>query len=227
MHTAELGVVLLLFVIGLEAEALAPVAPAPLWCSGWGAAGRGGAGAGGGGRYLGLSVSAAAVVGIILALSSTAFVLLTLAERRGCRPPRARGLRDPAVPGSVGDPAAGPDPPVWHRQAHRADLPRGGPRLLVVVAVVGRPLLNALFRHVARVNSREMFARRGAGHRAGPGADDAGRRAVDVPGRLRGRGAAGRFGVPPRAGSSIAPFQGLLLGCSSWRWGCPPTSACW
>jgi Kef-type K+ transport system membrane component KefB len=35
--------------------------------------------------------------------------------------------------------------------------PGVGLGLLVVVAFVGRPLLDALFRHVARVNSREMF----------------------------------------------------------------------
>ena len=47
--------------------------------------------------------------------------------------------------------------PLRHRQAHRAHPSGGGPRLLVAVVVVGRPLLDLLFRHVARVNSREMF----------------------------------------------------------------------
>lgn len=43
----------------------------------------------------------------------------------------------------------------------------------------GRPLLDALFRHVARVNSREMFYCRARPAR--PGVDDAGR-LVDVAG---------------------------------------------
>ena len=82
MHTAELGVVLLLFVIGLELK------PSRLWALRRSVFGLGAlqligsaAALAAAGRYLGLSLSAAALVGIILALSSTAFVLPTLAER--------------------------------------------------------------------------------------------------------------------------------------------------
>lgn len=83
MHTAELGVIMLLFVIGLELK------PSRLWALRRSVFGLGAlqlfgvaAALAGAGRYLGLSMSAAVVVGIILALSSTAFVLPTLAERR-------------------------------------------------------------------------------------------------------------------------------------------------
>ena len=82
MHIAELGIVMLLFVIGLELQ------PSRLWVLRKWVFGLGGAqvvvtaalitaiGVG-----LGLSVSASVVIGLALAMSSTAFVLQTLAER--------------------------------------------------------------------------------------------------------------------------------------------------
>lgn len=82
LHFSELGVVLLLFLIGLELQ------PARLWALrgpvfGWGAAQVVGAGlvltlAA---LALGLSVVSAAIVGLVLALSSTAFALQLLGEK--------------------------------------------------------------------------------------------------------------------------------------------------
>jgi glutathione-regulated potassium-efflux system ancillary protein KefC/glutathione-regulated potassium-efflux system protein KefB len=82
MHLAELGVVLLLFVIGLELQ------PSRLWVLRKAVFGLGGAqvtvtGAAlaGTGLALGLPWQAALVIGLALSMSSTAFVLQVLAER--------------------------------------------------------------------------------------------------------------------------------------------------
>ncbi len=84
LHTAELGIVLLLFVIGLELQ------PSRLWALrrqvfGLGALQMVGCGAVIGAALaigLGLSVKAGILLGWTLALSSTALVLPTLAERK-------------------------------------------------------------------------------------------------------------------------------------------------
>jgi glutathione-regulated potassium-efflux system ancillary protein KefC len=82
MHFAEFGVVLLLFIIGLELQ------PKRLWTLRNTVFGLGGAqvalsaaALGIAARFIGLSPALAIVVGLGLALSSTAFVLQTLAER--------------------------------------------------------------------------------------------------------------------------------------------------
>lgn len=83
LHFAELGVVFLLFVIGLELQ------PSRLWVLRRSVFGVGGAqvlltsaALGLIAWQLGLEPEAAAIVGVILALSSTAFVLQMLAERK-------------------------------------------------------------------------------------------------------------------------------------------------
>lgn len=83
MHFAELGIVMLLFVIGLELQ------PSRLWVLRKSVFGLGGAQVvattaviGVIGIAFGLTVPAAVVVGLALAMSSTAFVLQTLAERK-------------------------------------------------------------------------------------------------------------------------------------------------
>ena len=82
MHVAEFGVVMMLFVIGLELE------PSTLWRLRGPILGMGGLQVllsalvlGGGAALLGLHWQAAAAVGMTLALSSTAIVLQTLAEK--------------------------------------------------------------------------------------------------------------------------------------------------
>src|SRR5512134_2292120 len=82
LHFAELGVVLLLFVIGLELQ------PSRLWVLRRSVFGLGGAqvlatglALGAVGLALGLAWQAALVMGLALAMSSTAFVLQVLAER--------------------------------------------------------------------------------------------------------------------------------------------------
>ncbi|WP_374246606.1 monovalent cation:proton antiporter-2 (CPA2) family protein [Zoogloea sp.] len=214
LHTAELGVVLLLFVIGLELK------PSRLWALRQSVFGLGAlqlfgvaAALAGAGWYLGLSLSAAALVGIILALSSTAFVLPTLAERRELSTRYGREafaillFQDLSViPLLALIPLFGTGKPT------ALTHPAVGLGLLVAAAAVGRPLLNLLFRHVARVNSREMFTAaalvtvlglallmQAGGLSMSLGAFVAGVLLADSEFRHE-------------LEASIAPFQGLLLG---------------
>lgn len=83
LHFSELGVVLLLFIIGLELQ------PSRLWALRQRVFGLGGAQVAAtgfvlalAGLFLGLSVTAAVVVGMVLSFSSTAFALQTLAEKK-------------------------------------------------------------------------------------------------------------------------------------------------
>jgi len=214
LHTAELGVVLLLFVIGLELK------PSRLWALRRSVFGLGALQLFGvaaalalAGWRLGLSLSAAALVGIILALSSTAFVLPTLAERRELSTRHGREafaillFQDLSViPLLALIPLFGTGKPT------ALTHPAVGLGLLLAVAVVGRPLLDALFRHVARVNSREMFTAaalvtvlglalmmQAGGLSMSLGAFVAGVLLADSEFRHE-------------LEASIAPFQGLLLG---------------
>lgn len=214
LHTAELGVVLLLFVIGLELK------PSRLWALRKSVFGLGAmqlfgvaAALAAAGLYTGLSMSAAALVGIILALSSTAFVLPTLAERRELSTRYGREafaillFQDLSViPLLALIPLFGTGKPT------ALTHPAVGLGLLVAVMVVGRPLLDLLFRHVARVNSREMFTAaalvtvlglallmQAGGLSMSLGAFIAGVLLADSEFRHE-------------LEASIAPFQGLLLG---------------
>ncbi|MDD3352311.1 monovalent cation:proton antiporter-2 (CPA2) family protein [Zoogloea sp.] len=159
MHTAELGVILLLFVIGLELK------PSRLWALRRAVFGLGAVQLVGvsaalavAGRYLGLSWPAATVVGIILALSSTAFVLPTLAERKELSTRHGRDafaillFQDLSV-----IPLLALIPLFGTGKSTALTHPGVGLAVLLAVVLLGRPLLDALFRHVARVNSREMF----------------------------------------------------------------------
>jgi len=214
MHTAELGVVLLLFVIGLELK------PSRLWALRRSVFGLGAmqmvaaaTALAAGGLYLGLSLSAAALVGIILALSSTAFVLPTLAERRELSTRYGRDafaillFQDLSV-----IPLLALIPLFGTGRSTALTHPGVGLGVLVVVAMIGRPLLNALFRHVARVDSREMFTAaalvtvlglallmQAGGLSMSLGAFVAGVLLADSEFRHE-------------LEASIAPFQGLLLG---------------
>jgi monovalent cation:proton antiporter-2 (CPA2) family protein len=83
LHFSELGVVLLLFIIGLELQ------PSRLWALRQRVFGLGGAQVAAtgivlalAGLFLGLTVTAAVVVGVVLSFSSTAFALQTLAEKK-------------------------------------------------------------------------------------------------------------------------------------------------
>ncbi|HVY32873.1 MAG TPA: monovalent cation:proton antiporter-2 (CPA2) family protein [Caulobacteraceae bacterium] len=173
MRFAEFGVVILLFLIGLE------VRPALLWSLRGVIFGLGGAQVAGtgaalalGALALGLDWRSAVAVGLILSMSSTAIVLQTLEEKGLRRGPVGRAafgvllLQDLAVIPlfailpllAMGPPAAGPatgaglfaDAPAWLQ----------GLAILGAVAVVaggGRYLVRPIFRFIAAARLREIF----------------------------------------------------------------------
>ncbi len=164
MHLAELGIVMLLFVIGLELQ------PSRLWVLRKSVFGLGAAQvivtAGlitTVGVMVGLSVSASVVIGLALAMSSTAFVLQTLAERGELTTRKGRSsfaillFQDIAViPMLALIPllGEGEDTPVG-AEAWLAAGEAGA----VIAAIVfgGRYLLRPVFRLIARSGIKEIF----------------------------------------------------------------------
>jgi monovalent cation:proton antiporter-2 (CPA2) family protein len=158
LHTAELGVTLLLFLIGLELQR------DRLWALRKSVFGLGAmqvigsaAALGFAAWMFGLSPTASIVVGLALAMTSTAFLVPFLAERGELEHQYGREsfavllfqdlsvipiLALLAVVGASG----GAKPPGW-------------PALIAVIAVVflGKPLLSLMFRYASRFGSREIF----------------------------------------------------------------------
>jgi glutathione-regulated potassium-efflux system ancillary protein KefC len=158
LHTAELGVTLLLFVIGLELQR------DRLWALRKSVFGLGAMQVIGSAVVLGfaawmfgLSPIASVVVGLALAMTSTAFLVPFLAERGELDHQYGREsfavllfqdlsvipiLALLAVVGASG----GAKPPGW-------------PALIAVIGVVflGKPILSYLFRYASRFGSREIF----------------------------------------------------------------------
>jgi glutathione-regulated potassium-efflux system ancillary protein KefC/glutathione-regulated potassium-efflux system protein KefB len=162
-HLAEFGVVLLLFVIGLELQ------PSRLWALRRPILGMGsaqllvtGAVLGGGAVACGLALPAAALVGLGLAMSSTAFVLQLLAEKHELA--AAHGRASFAVL-LFQDIAVIPLLAVVPLLAAPAGLGELNPlpglgRFLAVcaaLALVSRFLLRRLFQLVARTGVPELF----------------------------------------------------------------------
>ncbi len=165
LQTAELGVTLLLFLIGLELQrerlwalrkAVFGLGTMQLVVCGGALAGLAWA--------ANISGVAAIIVGIALAMTSTAFALPALAERNEMNSEHGRGVfavllfQDLSVIPiltlvtllGAGAVAAG--------AAHAPTAP-GWPALLVVVATVflGRPLLSILFNYASKFGSHEIF----------------------------------------------------------------------
>jgi glutathione-regulated potassium-efflux system ancillary protein KefC/glutathione-regulated potassium-efflux system protein KefB len=163
LHFSEFGVVLLMFIIGLELQ------PSRLWVLRRTVFGLGSAQlvatallVAMGAWLAGQQVQAALFIGAGLAMSSTAFVLQTLAERSELTTRHGREafsillLQDLAVipllailPALAGSGAArsGFD---WNAAVLALTA-------LVLLAALGRQLLRHLFRAVARLGSRELF----------------------------------------------------------------------
>ena len=164
MHFVEFGVVLLLFIIGLELQ------PKRLWIMRSTVFGLGGAqvalsaaAIGIGASFFGLSPALAVVVGLGLALSSTAFVLQTLAERDELKDRHGRAsfaillFQDiAAIPILAVIPllaiagTAGNIEPIIFSLAKVAAV-------LVVVVVGGHFLLRPVLKAVATPRTRELF----------------------------------------------------------------------
>jgi glutathione-regulated potassium-efflux system ancillary protein KefC len=173
MHIAEFGVVMMLFVIGLELR------PAVLWKMRGPIVGLGGAqvlGTAGAvavlATWLGLRWQVAVAVGFIVAMSSTAIVLQLLNEKDQMRTAGGKSafavllFQDIAVLPILAllpllatvAPTGGAD----HAKNAMSDLP-GWQHALVVVAAIaavifgGRFLLRPFFRYIAATHLREMF----------------------------------------------------------------------
>ena len=173
MHVAEFGVVMMLFVIGLELR------PAMLWQMRAPILGLGGAQVIGTtavvallARWLGASWQVAVTVGFIVAMSSTAIVLQLLNEKGIMRTAGGRAsfsvllFQDVAViPILALLPLLATFPPAAAHHATQSaitHLPawQAGLIVLAAVAVVivgGRFLLRPVFRYIAATDLREMF----------------------------------------------------------------------
>jgi len=168
LQTAELGVTLLLFLIGLELQrerlwalrkAVFGLGIMQLFVCGGALAGLA--------WVANISGVAAIIVGVALAMTSTAFALPALAERNEMNSEHGRGvfavllfqdlsvipiltlvtlLGAGAIAAATGGAAHAPTAPGW-------------PALLAVVATVflGRPLLSILFNYASKFGSHEIF----------------------------------------------------------------------
>ncbi|MGI9416302.1 MAG: monovalent cation:proton antiporter-2 (CPA2) family protein [Geminicoccaceae bacterium] len=217
MHTAEFGVVLLLFVIGLELR------PKRLWSMRASIFGMGAVQLIGTAfliafatAFLGESLAIASLVGLTLALSSTAFALQSLAERGQMQSPHGRAafsillFQDMAV-----IPILALLPLLAGRDEGAAFDPLAAPQALLVIAaviVIGRYVLRYVYRLVASVGVREALTASAlltvvgvallmefAGLSAGLGAFLAGLLLADSEYRHQ-------------LEAEIAPFESLLLG---------------
>jgi len=173
MHIAEFGVVMMLFVIGLELR------PAALWKLRRPILGLGGAQVlgttavvGGIAIFLGASWQVAITAGFVVAMSSTAIVLQLLSEKEQLRTAGGRAafsvllFQDIAVlPILALLPLLATMPPAREARATGGvlpDLPGWQHALLVLAAVAsvilaGRFLLRPFFRYIAATHLREMF----------------------------------------------------------------------
>ena len=162
LHVSEFGVVLLLFIIGLELQ------PSRLWVMRHSIFGLGTAQVAGtavmialAGRWLGLDWTTAIVVGLALALSSTAFVLQLLAEKKELTTRYGRSsfsvllFQDLAViPILAIIPILGTGPAGGEGDLIGIAIP-----ILAIAGLLlgGRYLLRPLFTLVARLGGHEIF----------------------------------------------------------------------
>ena len=210
---AELGVVMLLFLIGLELE-LSRLLAMRRDIFGLGVAQL----VHHGGRHRGARDAtglfgwrAALVAGLALALSATSIALRILEERghlqQRLRPAR---VRDPAVPGHGGRAAARADAAagaIRRGATQHSASPRPRARAALIggaiaaLVVAGRYLLNPFFRLLAWTGAREVMTAAALLIVLGAGAADAERRHVDGARRVPRRRAARGIDLPPRARS--------------------------
>jgi len=163
LHFAEIGVVLMLFVIGLELD------PAHLWTMRRAVFGGGvlqlatsAVPLGLGAFFLGLPWQAALVIGITLGLSSTAVAMQTMAERNVLAAPTGRTAFAVLLFQDIAAiPLLAAVPLLASRAAGTPSTGRGP--LLAIAAVlatfvIGRFLTRPILRALARTGLREVFA---------------------------------------------------------------------
>ncbi len=160
LHFAEFGVVLLLFIIGLELQ------PSRLWRMRGSVFGLGGAQVAvtaaiiaATGLTVGLTLAAAGVIGVALAMSSTAFATQILGERRELNSAHGRSafaillFQDlAAIPILALVPLLGNDDGEGHSLTGVA-IAAG---VIVALVAVGRFLLRPAFRFIAAAHSHEL-----------------------------------------------------------------------
>jgi glutathione-regulated potassium-efflux system ancillary protein KefC len=163
LHFAEFGVVLMLFVIGLELE------PARLWAMRSAVFGAGslqmavcGAGITLAARALGLPWAAAVVAGLALALSSTAIAVQTMTERGLLGSPLGRVAFGILLFQDIAAiPLLGIVPLLGERPAGAASSPWMGAATIataiVGVIAIGRYATRPALRAIARTDLREVF----------------------------------------------------------------------
>src|SRR6516164_8601182 len=159
LHTAEIGVVLLLFVIGLELQ------PSRLWALRRQVFGLGFLQLAGVGAVIGaicvatgLSGKASVVLGWTLALSSTALVLPTLAERKELTARYGRESFAILLFQDLSVIVLLAILPLLGVAGARAGVrPYVGLTVLLVVVLFGRKVLDWMFNYVARFGNREVF----------------------------------------------------------------------
>ncbi len=171
MHFAEFGVIVMLFLVGLELQ------PSKLWALRKQIVGLGGlqvvatAGAIGAAAFLlGMEWKTSLVAGLILAMSSTAIVLQSLGERGQLKTAAGQScfsvllFQDIAIIPILAllPLIATAQPSEDHGMSLIADLPEWAQALAVLAAVAaiilaGRYLMRPLFRYVATSGIREIF----------------------------------------------------------------------
>jgi glutathione-regulated potassium-efflux system ancillary protein KefC len=163
LHFAEFGVVLMLFVIGLELE------PARLWAMRGAVFGAGslqmavcGAGIALAARALGLPWAAAVVAGLALALSSTAIAVQTMTERGLLSSPLGRAAFGILLFQDIAAiPLLGVVPLLGERAPGAASSPWMGAATvaaaIVGVIAIGRYATRPALRAIARTDLREVF----------------------------------------------------------------------
>jgi Kef-type K+ transport system membrane component KefB len=162
LHFAEFGVVILLFIIGLEIQ------PRKLWTMKGNLIGLGGAQILIStfiftlfGFYLGLTTTAAIIVGFGLSLSSTAFALQTLTEKNQFKTEFGQAsfsillMQDLfAIPALAIIPALANNP---EQKTDLAVLAIFIPTFLIAAYLANRFLIHPLFKMVAATKAREIF----------------------------------------------------------------------
>jgi CPA2 family monovalent cation:H+ antiporter-2 len=242
MHAAEFGVVMMLFVIGLE------LSPQAFWQMRKRIVGLGGLQLGLTAALLfpvflflfGLPVNASVALALSFAMSSTAIVLQTLKEKSIEQTDAGRSsfsvllFQDIAVipilailPLLAGvqreQVAVSTNPIIAFLETNTTITILGA---VVVVVVLGRFVINPLLHYIARSQVRELFTASAlfiiigvsylmtlVGISAALGAFMAGVLLANSEFRHE-------------LESDVEPFKGLLLGCSSRQWGLPSTSMC-
>lgn len=159
-HSAELGVIMLLFVIGLEIQ------PRKLWNMKKSLIGLGGLQVLGSmavftiiGKVMGLPTTTAAVIGFGLSLSSTAFAVQSLVTKNTFNTEFGRGsfsillMQDLlAIPALAIIPGLG-----LIRDSSEKSYVWFFPVFVIALALLSRFLIRPFFRFIARTNQREIF----------------------------------------------------------------------